>query len=314
MLTRNAGPQCDLAVNLIANLASFGIHHHLMLIHVMCLSSLLQPPDPSALLSTVATLVLQARLREAGSIDVCVDATPTSLLSGGVDGVRVRGRGWCTPLRLSCSALDMDVGATAIDPSALLTQRKIVLKRPALGRAQIHFRDADWDSFLVHPLMDSAIDARRATAAAAAPAVVSFARARSRIRPPSASSQSGAVEFTLMWGGEALRARLTQSVADGQVSVIARPLTTRNDVDAATKGSGGEQMAKASADAAAAWLAGLFAALVIDLDGCELSFRRLKVVTSAAPSGDTAAASAAAELSLNLDVCVRSFPSPAINF
>ena len=57
----------------------------------------------------------------------------------------------------------------------------------------------------------------------------------------------------------------------------------------------------AEADEASEWLKSFFETLVVDLDGCALSFRGLNVV-------------APGELRLNLDVCVRSFPSLDINF
>ena len=55
---------------------------------------------------------------------------------------------------------------------------------------------------------------------------------------------------------------------------------------------------------AMAWLARLFAELVLDLDGCALSFRRLRVAPAASEP----------ELVLQLGVCVTSFPSLEINF
>ena len=48
------------------------------------------------------------------------------------------------------------------------------------------------------------------------------------------------------------------------------------------------------------WLVGFFEGLVLDLDGCELRFRSLRVVAD--------------ELELGLGVRVRSFPSLDINF
>ena len=255
-------------------------------------AALFQPPDPGTLLATVAKLVLQARLREAGSVDVDVKASPASLLSGGIDGVRVCGRRWCTPMRLSCSGLRMDVGATAIDQSALMSERRIALKKPALGSAIIEFTESDWDNFLLHPLMAQAITER--SKRSSAPNFVSFNRARSRIIPATAD-KTGAVEFSCKWADFKLRARLSQDSKHGRVVVVAtpEPLAAEQNSEAAT----------AAAKDASAWLAPLFASLVIDLDGCALTFRALEVVGKASP-----------ELRFELDVCVRSFPSIDINF
>jgi len=257
---------------------------------LLLVQGLMPPPDPGGLISTVAELVLRARLREAGSIKVDVSASPASLLSGGVDGVKVRGKRWCTPLRLSCTALSMDVGRTTIDPSALLTSRRIALRQPARGSATIQFTESDWDNFLIHPLMASALQQRRNQIKAP---IVGFRSARSHICP-----ETGAVEFDCQWGGSRLRAQLTQVSSDGCVAVSISP----------AKGSAGaDALADEDLAAASMWLAGLFTSLVIDLDGCALSFRALDVLAPSRPQ-------ATAELRLNLDVCVRSFPSLAINF
>ena len=90
------------------------------------------------------------------------------LLQGGVKSVRVRGKGWCTPLQLSCSSLDVAVGSTKIDVGALVTKQAILLQQPARGSAEISFTARDWDQFLVHPLMTEAIARREARLARAA--------------------------------------------------------------------------------------------------------------------------------------------------
>ena len=57
--------------------------------------------------------------------------------------------------------------------------------------------------------------------------------------------------------------------------------------------------------AANVWLARLFETLLLDLDGCELTFERLRII------GEERGAPL---LELTLDVCVRRFPSLEINF
>ena len=234
------------------------------------------PPDAGTILGGVAKLVLQARLREADAINVDVKASPSAILSGGVDSVRVRGRRWCTPLLLSCQSLDMTVGRTSVDPSALLTSRQIVMRDPAHGQAQISFTSGDWDNFLLHPLMKDAVAARLSAASATR---IGFERARACI-VKSDGEGPGAVEFSCTWDGGDVRARLTQNPQDGRVVVTAE-----------------------NSDASE-WLAALFQSLVLDLDGCELSFERLRIdATSTSPL-----------VCLDLSVMVRSFPSLSINF
>jgi len=69
--------------------------------------------------------------------------------------------------------------------------------------------------------------------------------------------------------------------------------------------------------AAAHFLSAFFNTLTIDLDGCELSFRALRLQTAGAAGargGAAAAAGGELELQLELGVCVRRFPSPFVNF
>merc|ERR1712183_815679 len=60
----------------------------------------------------VAEVVLRGRLTSCKSVVVSVDSTPPEILGGLVRGVKVQGKGWSTPLRLSCTELDVSVGRT----------------------------------------------------------------------------------------------------------------------------------------------------------------------------------------------------------
>ena len=237
------------------------------------------PPRPDELLSRVAELVLRARLRESKEIRVDVK-DGGAMLFGTVEGVTVTGRGWCTPQRLSCRTLDMKVGKTAIDFGALASQRRIVMQKPSIGSADISFSAADWSNFLSHPLFTAAVAGRIRTTNAPS---VAFSRGGARLMPDG-------VSFPLQWGDTTLSARLWQP--PGSEALVE-----------ATETSGGEPNAEASA-----WLQALFNELVLDLDGCALSFQSLKLLPG--QGGDPAACT----LALNLAMRVRSFPSLDVNF
>ena len=107
--------------------------------------------------------------------------------------------------------------------------------------------------------------------------------------------------------GAPLSATLSQP-ANGRAMVVVAPPTEDETVDE-TRG------------AAAHFLSAFFNTLTIDLDGCELSFRALRLQPAGAAGAAAArrgAAAAAAggelELQLELGVCVRRFPSPFVNF
>ena len=112
----------------------------------------LAPPNPAQLLSKVAELVLRTRLKTSGKVAVDVQ-DGGAMFVGRVNGVRVTGSDWITPLRLSCRQLDVSVGQTAIDFGALATQQKILLQKPSVGSAKITFTAEDWSNFLSHPLV-----------------------------------------------------------------------------------------------------------------------------------------------------------------
>ena len=231
----------------------------------------LAPPPPGELLSKVAEIVLRARLRECGAVQVQVKDTG-GLLFGSVEGVRVSGRRWSTPLKLSCRSLDVSVGRTAIDFGALAAKQRIVLQRPSTGKAEISFTADDWDSFLAHPLFQAAVAAK----CAATSANVVFVRGGTRL-----CREDETVVFPVRWCGELCDARLSQ--AGGRATIV-----LQREAD----GEGGQMGSD--------WLTALFNELVIDLDGCELRFLQLRF------SDD--------QLSLALDVRVRSFPSLDVNF
>ena len=236
----------------------------------------LAPPRPDELLSKVAELVLRARLRESQEIQVTVKDGGGMLL-GSVDGVSVRGRGWCTPQRLSCRSLEMQVGKTSIDFSALASQRRIVMQKPSIGSADITFTAKDWDNFLNHPLFAAAVADRRSSTTAPS---VKFARTGTRLL-------ADGVTFPLQWAGEIFRAKLSQQ-PEGKAIVSAVNRAGENNAEAGD------------------WIAALFNELVLDLDGCALTFRQLGIAPAGA-GGDSV-------LSLALDVRVRSFPSLDVNF
>ena len=158
------------------------------------------------------------------------------------------------------------------------------------------FTAADWDNFLCHPQMTAAVAARRGSASVP---TVGFLRAGGS-RLSVVDGASGVVAFPVSFDGARLEALLSQR-ADGTVECLAQPQA------GAAEAMGDEADAIAAAARAGPWLGALFTDLVLDLDGCALSFQSLRVARRA--SGEEAA-----ELTLQLDVCVRRFPSLDINF
>ena len=204
------------------------------------------PADATgALIARVAELALRARLRSASLVEVDVRSNAFEILSGRVQGVGVRGTAWRTPLDLSCSALNFDVGATEVDLPAVVSKQRILLKRPATGEAVVSFSGADWASFLAHPLVSDAVTRAKLP--------VSFGRDGAKL-------SADAVEFVARWRDSGVEdvIRLSQAPSQPVVGVAAGG----DDADAAAR---------------AAALAEFFGSIKLDLDGCELKFRSMAV-------------------------------------
>ena len=129
-------------------------------------------------------------------------------------GWRARGKRWCTPLKLSCDSLDVQVGQTSVDFSALVTKQRVDLKRPAEGSATIKFTAEDWDNFLLHPGFKEIVTRRRRTDPT--PPDFAFSRKGGTRMLPSA----GSIAFPVRWDGATLMATLSQR-ADGRVECAA---------------------------------------------------------------------------------------------
>jgi len=220
-----------------------------MLVFASAATPCLFPSPPAdatgALIARVAELALRARLRSASLVEVDVRSNAFEILSGRVQGVGVRGTAWRTPLDLSCSALNFDVGATEVDLPAVVSKQRILLKRPATGEAVVSFSGSDWASFLAHPLVADAVTRAKLP--------VSFGR-------DGAMVSADAVEFVARWRDSGVEdvIRLSQAPSQPVVGVAAGG----DDADAAAR---------------AAALAEFFGSIKLDLDGCELKFRSMAV-------------------------------------
>jgi hypothetical protein len=147
------------------------------------------------LLESVTCLALRSRLRECGGVTASICCDAWSLLQGRVNGVRLTGEGWRSPLNLTARHLEATVGEAVLDITAVLLQRRIVLTNVPVGTARVVFDAPDLGNFLVHPLM----------AAAAATAAFAFDQHSVRIAPPSVAQPEGAVEFTGTWRSDGQR-------------------------------------------------------------------------------------------------------------
>ena len=283
----------------------------------------LAPPSPDAVLAKIAELVLRARLKEASLVQVTVDGGTSDLLEGTaeVGSVSVSGRGWCTPLQLSCRSLQLTVGQTAVDLKELLGRQQITLLRPAIGSATMHFTAADWDRLLQHQNFAAAMQARR-RAVPLSVRKLAFGRG-TVLRPPGrrraaegVRGGTGDIEFPVCLDDAWHDVTLFQS-ASGEALAECRPREEPARAESEAGAVAGE--AGAVAGEAARWIGSFFDELVLDLDGVELRFSELRVLDGEGRGSEPAATAGARgrepQVQLDLSVCVRRCPSPLeINF
>lgn len=85
----------------------------------------------SSLISTLAEAALKRRLRAQTGVSCDVTANSSDMLfKGKVGPVTVKGKGWMSPLGLTCRALDATVETCELDMGRVLSSQKLVLTTP----------------------------------------------------------------------------------------------------------------------------------------------------------------------------------------
>jgi hypothetical protein len=246
----------------------------------------------SGLISQLAVIALKARLADQRSVNCDVTAVPSDLLVGRVGPVTVRGRDWKSSLGLTCLAIEATVESCELDAVRVLSERKLVLTKPALGTAMIALGASDFANFITHPRM-------RAPAVPSKPtSQIRFLKDGTRI-----DASSGIVSFFFDFEGRRYECMLTrggsQSNSDGQRNalVAVRPVIAANaDED--------DQVVRDSARQLEYALGRFFNEMVFELDGTFLSFLDLMV----SGNGPTPT------VMLSLGIRVHKFPSRHLAF
>lgn len=244
------------------------------------------------ILESVAVFALKARLREQRVVKASVSCDAWSLLSGRVNGAKIYGEGWRSPLNLTAQTLEASVGETSIDPSAIVLRRSIELTNVPVGTARVVFNRIDFGNFLVHPLMTAA------AAAAVQGHAFAFDQSSVRIAAPSPAARGGVVEFTGTWRGDGQRYQIRllpvpQGAAVGRgVQAHAVPLSI----------GGRASSARIVEDA----LTKFFNTLCLDLQGAEMTFMSLNIIPGAGFAGGMA------DLTLRLEL--KKFPPLHMQF
>jgi len=111
----------------------------------------------SNLISQLAVLALQLRLKSQDDVQCHVESTSGHLLQGRVGPVTVTGKAWQSGLGLTCRALQATVTECCLDVASIVQRQKLLLTRPAQGHAMVALTADDMDQFLQHPWMQRAL-------------------------------------------------------------------------------------------------------------------------------------------------------------
>lgn len=90
----------------------------------------------SNLISQLACVALKRRLKEQTHVSCDLTADANQVLQGRVGPVTVKGRGWQSPLGLTCNAIEATVNECKLDMGRVISNQKLVLTTP--GRLVLH--------------------------------------------------------------------------------------------------------------------------------------------------------------------------------
>jgi hypothetical protein len=237
----------------------------------------------SGLISQLAEIALKLRL--AGHTDVSCDVTarPSDLLlHGRVGPVSIRGKGWRSGRGLTCRAIEATVDTCELDVGRIVSQRKLSLNTPAMGRAMIALNSIDFANFITHPLM-------KPPSLSANEPPISFVKDGTIVDP-----ETDSVVFFAAHEGEQWRCTLTRGSSSGKRAIV--KVLPRDHAYLANAHSVCQKMADS--------LSCFFNEMIFELDGTFLSFRDMMVTDK----GGTPS------VMMALNIEVHKFPSPGLDF
>jgi len=249
----------------------------------------------STLISQLACMALKRRLEDHAHVSCDLTADSNNLFLGRVGPVTVNGRGWGSPLGLTCKAIEATVDECKLDMGRLISNQKLVLTTPAKGRAMIALSATDFGNFITHPLMkppsppmstnDSIITTN---------SKLTFLKENVSVNP-----STGTVTFYGTYAGSKWKFSL-ERVAEGarKAKIQASLAELGDDVDITKMDYEGLETALAFSTSQ------FFNEMVFELDGTFLSFQDMMLTDKGNQSS----------VMLSLSILVKKFPSPGIEF
>ena len=242
------------------------------------------PLDVSgSFISNLAEIAIKLRLADQTLVRCEVMSTSTDKLLGGKIGigpVSVKGRGWRSGRGLTCRVIEATVQTCELDVGRIIVNQKLVLTRPAEGKCMIALDENDFVNFITHPLMRQ-------------PTVANGGELKFLKEKANVNVELSHIVFYVEFRGHKWECILERSMSThGTAQVTARPVSPIYD-------SPNEDVTELSSV-----LTKFFNELTYELDGTFLSYRDMMVTDKgSAPS-----------VMLALNILVRKFPSPGIDF
>lgn len=253
----------------------------------------------SSVISNLAVLALKLRLANHSGVSCDVEASSKSLLlKSSVGPVTVKGRGWSSPLGLTCRAIEACVNECQLDMSAVLQRRKLILTTPAVGKAMVALDGIDFGNFLTHPLLEKQIPKI---------AIGKFEFDKNTVV---VQENEGRVIFYGYCGGVQWKCILKRVESDSptmkRAAIEVSPVLSEPSLGSiGTIKDELEQDLEAIGIELSMVMTQFFNDLVFELDGTFLSFEDMKIHR---PRGKNA------QVLMALGITVKKFPSPGVAF
>jgi len=240
----------------------------------------------SSLISHLAECALQLRLHSHSGVSCNVSADPARIVAtGSVGPVTVKGRGWKSPLGLTCRAIEATVETCQLDFARVIRDRKLRLTKPAKGKAMVALTNEDFGNFITHPLLRDQI-----------PNLNGFQLVKDNALIDGANNQ---VIFYGEAQGTTFQCALTRLGSSGGASVRVQPVSSSSS-------SSFDSVLDQVSKELTLKLSQFFNQLVFELDGTFLKFHDMMI-----PRPDNSGSSI---VMLALSIEVHKFPSHGLAF
>jgi len=226
-------------------------------------------------------------------VECHVSSSASNLLSKGLIGpVTVKGKGWQSPLGLSCRVIEAKVETCHIDFSSVVKRRKLILVEPAVGKALVALSEQDFGNFITHPLLQNQV-----------PSLPTRENPSNKITFLKENVEIDTANNHILFFSECLGETWKLQLERG--SNTAKITATHHTTTTAPSSTISQDEISSIENEMSTILSEFFNELVFELDGTFLSFQDMKIHDRKS-SGPV--------VMMALEILVRKFPSPGLAF